>query len=66
MSSIAAGCAVNHAVCITIWNLERAMPGFVEGTLLVNEETSEILSVTTWSSRHNWAFFFPLAKATKA
>ena len=31
------------------------IPGFVEGTLLTNEGSTEIVSFTEWESRHTWA-----------
>lgn len=31
------------------------IPGYIEGTLLVNEAKTRVVTVSEWSSRHSWS-----------
>jgi len=46
---------VSSEAGITLKRRLPAIPGFVEGMVLVNEDTTQIRIVTEWESKENWA-----------
>jgi len=46
---------VSSEAGMTLQHRLPAIPGFIEGTVLVNESTTRIGIVSEWKSRQNWA-----------